>query len=248
MKVLIIEDEQLVQEEFARLIRELFPDMEIMAMLSSVSDSVEWLNENKADLIFLDIHLSDGTGFDIFDQVNIETPVIFTTAYDQYAIRAFEVNGIGYLLKPISQPALIDTISRVRRTIYTPHQIEALLDNVRAPKEYKKRMLIKSGDRIGYINITEIAYFYAEDRVTFMVTHEGRRYLVDYTIEILERLLDPKQFFRMTRGCIASIESIESTVKYFNSRLKVTLNPKHKDEILISRVRVPDFLKWLDDL
>lgn len=248
MKVLIIEDELLVQEEFARLIRELFPNMEIMAMLSSVSDSVEWLNENKADLIFLDIHLSDGTGFDIFDQVNIETPVIFTTAYDQYAIRAFEVNGIGYLLKPISQSALIDTVSRVRRTIYTPHQMEALLDNVRAPKEYKKRMLIKSGDRFGYIDISEVAYFYAEERVTFMITREGRRYLVDYTIEMLEGLLDPKQFFRLTRGCIASINSIQSAVKYFNSRLKITLSPQHKDEILISRVRVPDFLKWLDGL
>lgn len=248
MKVLIIEDEQLVQEEFARLIGKLFPDMEIVAMLSSVSDSVEWLNENSADLIFLDIHLSDGIGFDILDQVEIQTPVIFTTAYDQYAIRAFEANGVGYLLKPISQTALISTVNRVKNSIYAPHKIETLLDNLRAPREYKKRILIKSGDRFGYIDISEVAYFYAEERVTFMITREGRRYLVDYTIEMLEGLLDPKQFFRLTRGCIASINSIQSAVKYFNSRLKITLSPQHKDEILISRVRVPDFLKWLDGL
>lgn len=248
MKVLIIEDEQLVQDEFARLIRKLFPDMEIVAMLSSVSDSVEWLNENNADLIFLDIHLSDGTGFDILDQVEIQTPVIFTTAYDQYAIRAFEANGVGYLLKPISQTTLISTVNRVKSSIFAPHKKETLLDNLRTPREYKKRMLIKSGDRFGYIDISEVAYFYAEERVTFMTTREGRRYLVDYTIEMLEGLLDPKQFFRLTRGCIASINSIQSAVKYFNSRLKITLSPQHKDEIIISRIRVPDFLKWMDGL
>lgn len=248
MKVLIIEDELLVQEEFARLIRKLFPDMEIAAMLCSVSDSVKWLNENNADLIFLDIHLSDGMGFDIFDQVNVLTPVIFTTAYDQYAIRAFETNGVGYLLKPISQSDLIATINRIKNTIYNPINTETLMDNIRAPKKYKNRMLIKSGEKFGYIDISEVAYFYAEDRVTFMVTREGRRYLVDYTIEMLETLLDPKLFFRLTRGCIASINSIQSAVKYFNSRLKVTLHPQHKEEILISRVRVGDFLRWLDDL
>lgn len=248
MRVVIIEDELLVQEEFARLIRKLFFDLEIVQMLSSVSESIEWLSLNKADLIFMDIHLSDGTGFDILHEVNLSTPVIFTTAFDQYAIKAFEANGIGYLLKPINEKDLYSAVQRARVQVGQKSDLDHITERLNINKEYKRRILIKSGDRYSYVAITDVAYFYAEDRVTFMISNQGKRYIVDYTIEVLETLLNPVYFFRLTRGCMASINSIGSASKYFNGRLKITLNPEHKDSIIISRARVADFLKWMDGL
>lgn len=243
MRVLIIEDEVLAQDELVRIIKKRFPKMEIVGKLSTVKDSIEWLEENKADLIFMDIHLADGNSFDIFDHVEVRTPIIFTTAYDQYAIQAFKVNGIGYLLKPILES---DLVVAVEKLDYTSDRLAGLLNIINPSKGYKSRIAIKSGDRFSFLDMNDVAYFFAEERVTFVVPKQGRKQIVDYTIEALEPLLDPKRFFRVTRGCIASIDSIANVSKYFNSRLKVTVKPEYEGGLLVSRVRVPEFLQWLD--
>lgn len=243
MNVLIIEDEQLAQEELVRIIRKRYPSMTISAQLGSVKESVEWLRENTVDLIFMDIQLSDGISFDIFDYVEIRTPIIFTTAYDQYAIQAFKVNSIGYLLKPIIEN---DLVSAVEKLEYQPERLRELINLMKPSRSYKSRIVIKTGDKFSFLNIDDIAYFYAEDRVTFVVPKQGKPKIVDYTIESLEQLLDPKKFFRLTRGCVASIDSIIDVSKYFNSRIKVRLKPEHNGELLVSRVRVDEFLRWLN--
>lgn len=243
MNVLIVEDELLAQEELIRIIEKHFPDMVISERLSSVKDSINWLKEHVVDLIFMDIHLSDGISFDIFEFVEIHTPIIFITAYDEYAIKAFKVNGIGYLLKPIIEKELV---SAVEKLDYQADKLKGLLHLIKPIKTYKSRIVIKSGDKFSFFEISDIAYFYAEDRVTYAVPKQGKAKIVDYTIEALEPLLDPKSFFRLTRGCIASIASIVSVSKYFNSRLKITLIPAYQGELLVSRVRVAEFLQWLD--
>lgn len=243
MRVLIIEDEPLAQEELVRIIEKLFSEMEIVGRLATVRESIDWLSENKTDLIFMDIHLADGNSFIIFDHVEVRTPIIFTTTYDQYAIQAFKVNGIGYLLKPILES---DLIAAVEKFNYVPDKFTELLHSLNPTKRYKSRISIKSGNNFSFLDMNDVAYFYAEDRVTFVVPKQGRQQIVDYTIEALEPMLDPKLFFRLSRGCIASIDSIAGVAKYFNSRLKISLNPKYDGGLLVSRVRVPEFLKWLD--
>lgn len=247
MNVLIIEDEPLLQQELIRIIEKRFPDMTIVGTLYSVKESIEWLSRNKADLIFMDIHLSDGISFDIFEQVEVKTPIIFTTAYDQYAIKAFQVNGIGYLLKPIVEKDLVSAVGKLETPLITPDIFKKLMESVNPPKEYKSRITIKTGDKLSFLNMEDIAYFFAEERVTFVVPKQGRKQIVDYTIEAIEPMLNPKRFFRISRGCIASIDAIGSVSKYFNSRLKVTLKPAYEGELLVSRIRVPEFMKWLDD-
>lgn len=243
MNILIIEDEPLAQEELERMIKKHLPHDKIVGKIDSVDNSIQWFSENEADLIFMDIQLSDGICFDIFKQVDVHTPIIFTTAYDQYAINAFKVNGIGYLLKPIVEEEFVNTIKKLE---HTPLHLKKLLAYLKPSKEYKTRIMVKNGERFGFLPIESIAYFFAEERVTFAMAKDGKRHLVDYTIESLEPLLDPKTFFKITRGCIASIDSIEKVTKHFNSRLKISLSPAHKEDLLISRIRVPEFIKWLD--
>jgi DNA-binding LytR/AlgR family response regulator len=250
MNILIVEDEKLAQEELARLIQTNYPTFNIVKCIDSVKESVEWLSNHSVDLIFMDIQLSDGICFDIFDKVEINIPIIFTTAYDKYAIRAFDVNGIGYLLKPIIEVDLQKAVHRFKsyNLPVNNNVISSIVENLQSiPKqEYKSRFLVKSGDKFFSINIDEVAYIYAEDNVCFLMTHEGKRYIIDYSIESLEPLLNPLKFFRITRGCIACMQSINKVSKYFNSRLKVSLTPAFPKELLISRLKVPSFLKWLD--
>ncbi|MCD7972575.1 MAG: LytTR family DNA-binding domain-containing protein [Candidatus Azobacteroides sp.] len=246
MKVVIVEDELLAREELLRLIKNNYSGFEVIACLDSVTDSVAWFKNNTADLIFLDIHLADGISFDIFEQVEITTPVIFTTAYDQYAVRAFQLNGIGYLLKPIVESDLVRAVKKLNLNTWSDSNLKQLLQSLQPVHSYKQRISTKSGDRYMSLEIEDIAYFYSEDRVTFAVTKENRRHIVDYTLEILEPVLDPHRFFRLTRNCIASIDAVKSVSKYFNSRLKITLTPDFEKELLVSRIKVPAFLKWLD--
>lgn len=243
MRVLIIEDEPLAQAELARILKEQFSDMKIVGTLATVDDSIEWLNSHEADLIFMDIQLADGNSFEIFDEVEVHTPIIFTTAYDKYAIQAFQVNSIGYLLKPIVEEELVAAVNKLD---FSSQKLSALLDTVRPQKGYKSRIIIKLGDKIDFIQMQDVAYFYAEDKITYMVPKKGRKQIVDYTIADLEPLLDPKQFFRLTRGCLASIDSITKVSKFFNSRLMVKLQPEYEGELLVSRARVARFLQWLD--
>lgn len=256
MKVLIIEDEPLAQQELRRLLTKCAPQVEVMACLDSVEDSVEWLTNapQPPDLIFVDIQLSDGSSFDIFEQITVSVPVIFTTAYNEYALQAFRVNSIDYLLKPIEEEALgaaLQKLSSLKdqfggknaNPAFSPQQLDSLLRQPRA--EYKTRFLTTLGDRIRYVPVEQIAYFFAEDNTVYVVTLDRKKYILDYTLDHLETLVDPKDFFRITRKYLTHIAAIGEVSRYFNSRLKVALVPATDDDILISRVRVPGFLAWM---
>ncbi len=251
MKALIIEDELPAQVQLERLINSTFPAIEVIGRIDSVKGAIRWLNESQPDLIFMDVELSDGQCFEIFRHVTVHVPVIITTAYSNYAIQAFKVNSIDYLLKPIDKDEFTTAVNKAIKS--QQHQLpdfsvleEILKQRVSPAKEYKQRFTVKVGDRILIIPMGEIAYFYAEEKVTFIVTHENKRYITDYTLDALEEQLNPKLFFRLSRGCIAHIESIKSVSKYFNSRLKITLSPPSAEEILVSRIRIPQFMSWLD--
>lgn len=244
MKVLVIEDEIPAQEELVRILRKHFPNIEIVDIIGSVRDSVEWLRNNTADLIFMDIQLLDGCCFDIFDVVEVRTPIIFTTAYDQYALKAFKVNSVDYLLKPVDEDELV---AAVRKMDYKYDNIRNLIESYMPTVRYKTRISVKTGDIYRFLLIDEVAYFISEDGFTYAVTNNEKKHIVDYTISSLETQLDPKRFFRLSRGCIVSIDSIEKITAYFNSRLKVTLKGRKNISIILSRVRVPDFLNWIDD-
>ena len=244
MKVLVIEDEIPAQEELVRILRKHFPNIEIVDIIGSVRDSVEWLRNNTADLIFMDIQLLDGCCFDIFDVVEVRTPIIFTTAYDQYALKAFKVNSVDYLLKPVDEDELV---AAVRKMDYKYDNIRNLIESYIPTVRYKTRISVKTGDIYRFLLIDEVAYFISEDGFTYAVTNNEKKHIVDYTISSLETQLDPKRFFRLSRGCIVSIDSIEKITAYFNSRLKVTLKGRKNISIILSRGRVPDFLNWIDD-
>lgn len=244
MKVFVIEDEIPAQEELVRILRKHFPNIEIVDIIGSVRDSVEWLRNNTADLIFMDIQLLDGCCFDIFDVVEVRTPIIFTTAYDQYALKAFKVNSVDYLLKPIDEDELV---AAVRKMDYKYDNIRNLIESYMSTVRYKTRISVKTGDIYRFLLIDEVSYFIFEDGFTYAVTYDEKKHIVDYTIGSLEAQLDPRRFFRVSRGCIVSIDSIEKITAYFNSRLKVTLKGRKNVSQILSRVRVPDFLNWIDD-
>jgi two-component system, LytTR family, response regulator LytT len=257
MKILIIEDEPHAQKELKRLLEVAEGKFEILDMIDTVEDSVEWLQNNPPpDLIFLDIQLADGISFDIFRKTEVKSPVIFTTAYDDYAIRAFQLNSIDYLLKPIKLTDLMRAVNKYEsiKSQYekggnesvniTKNQLESLLNL--SKKEYKSRFIAKVGDQIKYIPVEEIAYFYAEDNVVFLMKKSADRFIIDYSIEEIDSLVDPKNFFRLNRSIVAHINAIDKVYKYLNSRLKVELKPEIDKEVLISRVKVSEFMKWMD--
>ncbi len=245
MNVVIIEDELFAQEELKRLLKIHFPGYNVLKNIQSVDESVRWFSSNKADLVFMDIQLSDGSCFDIFKEIEMKEAIIFTTAYDQFAIQAFQVNGIGYLLKPIDENEFIKAVKKFE-SLGKKIDVGQLLETLQLPKKnFKTRVLVKSGDRYRHIEMDEIAYFVSEDKVSIVVSVDGRRNIIDQTLDKLESELDPQHFFRITRGCIASIHSIGNVSKYFAGRLKVTLKPNYDNDLLISRVKVSDFLHWL---
>lgn len=245
MNVLIIEDELPAQEELVRMLRKHFPAIRIVGILGSVRDSAGWLRKNTADLIFMDIQLSDGSCFDIFTVLDVRTPVIFTTAYDQYALKAFKVNSVDYLLKPVDEDELVAAVGKLD---YKYDRIKSLIESFTpVPGRYKTRISVKTGDVYGFLLMDEVSYFMSDDGFTFVVTTDEKRHIVDYSIGELEAQLDPKFFFRVTRGCIVSINSIKKIEMYFNSRLKITLKGRDNVSLVISRVRVKDFLNWIDD-
>ena len=251
MNILIIEDELPAQMQLERLIKSFYPESEIVAKIDSVKASVSWLKKNRADLIFMDVELSDGQCFEIFRQVSLDVPIIITTAYSNYAIKAFKVNSIDYLLKPIDNNEFVDAVEKSIRFNQKKgpdfQQLEKLLTQ-NITKEYKKRFTVKVGDHIVILNLEEIAYFYSEEKVTFIMTTSGKRYILDFSLDNLEDQLNPKDFFRLSRGCIAGIHSVKSVSKFFNSRLKIKLDPPTKSDMLVSRIRIPEFLKWLEGM
>lgn len=254
MRILIIEDEPYAQEELKRLLSKAMKDYEVLACLDSVEDSVVWLESNPApDLIFMDIQLSDGLSFEIFEHVDIAVPIVFTTAYDEYAIQAFKLNSIDYLLKPIKFVALKNAISKyetvkgqyVNSALSTDPQLRDKLLNRKEP-DYKMRFVAKIGDQIRHISIEDTSYFYAEDNLVYLVSNDNKRFIIDYSLEQLTKVLNPDLFFRATRGHIVKINSIKKVHKYFNSRLKIDLDPPFDGEVLVPRAKVNAFIEWMD--
>lgn len=250
MNVIIIEDEKPAARLLQRKLQKL--GIEAGTMLHSVEESLDWFGQNpQPDLIFLDIQLSDGLSFEIFDTMSISSAVIFTTAYDEYALRAFKLNSIDYLLKPIDEDDLEVAVNKFRERLPKAQpmsldfdQIKRMLSNP-SEKSYKKRFTVKMGQHLKMINIEDAECFYSENKGTYIRTTEGRDYLLETTLEQLENELDPAKFYRVSRKFIVSINAIKDIVVYTNSRLKIILPTYKEDEVIVSRERVGDFREWL---
>ena len=256
IKILIVEDEIPAQINLKKLIDRCCPEGSVVMTLTSVRSTVKWLEENPqgADVIFLDVELSDGVCFDIFDKVAIDAQVIITTAYDNYAVNAFRVNTIDYILKPIVESDIKRAWERCKERIEqrTNPNIETLLNIVSKAgtpkdKEYKKRFIVKMGEKIIIIPVEDIAYCFSEDKSTYAVNRNGTRRLLDYSLDMVQEMLDPKLFFRISRSYIVSINAIENISKHLGTRLKIQLNPPTTEEVVVSRSRTSDFLEWLDN-
>ena len=251
MKVIIVEDEYHAVQRLQKLLAKLQPDLEVMAVLDSVRDTVAWLKANDhPDLAFFDIQLADGLSFSIFDEILLESPVIFTTAYDEYSLKAFKVNSIDYLLKPVEEDELKSALAKFMRLNQqqNPGAIEsfnALMKNLSEPTLFKERFLIKLRDKYHFILADEVAYFYSEDSVTFLVSTAGKSFIVESTLNQLVKELDPKKFFRINRSQVVHVQSIEDIHTYFNNRLKLVLKPAAQQESLVSRDKVKEFKLWL---
>lgn len=251
MNVLIIEDENAAARRLEKLLKEVAPDISIIQQLDSVESSVLWLEQNPApDLIFLDIHLADGSSFDIFEHVKITCPIIFITAYDEYALQAFKVNAVDYLLKPIKSSELSTALEKYRRVFQPPQQPDyaALLQSLKRGEEpaYLQRMLIRFGHSLKLVDVSDAAYFYTKDKITFLITRSGgKRYPVDYPLDKLETMLDKKVFFRINRQFIVNVAAIREMHPYSKSRVKVDLDPSTDLETIVSTERSAEFKKWL---
>ena len=251
MKLLIIEDEYHAAQRLRSLISELLPEGQILAVIDSVEEAVEWFkNNDHPDLAFMDIQLADDISFSIFDQVNIETPVIFTTAYNEYSIKAFKVNSIDYLLKPIEEKELQQALvkySKLSRQQVLPaiKSLTHLVRNLDNNTTYKERFLLKNRDRYTFILADEIAYFYSEDSLTFIVTSSGKSTIYDTPLSQLKIELDPSKFFLINRKWMVHVQSIRQIHPFFNQRLKLDLNPPPSDEVIVSRDKVKSFKNWL---
>jgi two-component system, LytTR family, response regulator LytT len=254
MTILIIEDEEPAYKRLQKMLKELEPDHILLDQIVSVSSAVKWFKENDApDLIISDIQLSDGISFEIFKQVDIKCPVIFTTAYDQYAIEAFKVNSIDYLLKPVKKDELEKAVAKFKAltpaTAAPAIDINKLLQSLQpaSSTEYKKRFVVRYGEHIKTIDIEEVVYFYTEDKATFLCTKDARRFVVDFNLDTLDSILDPKVFFRINRQYIISIHSIAEMFAYSKSRVLIKLTPAAKHETIVSTERSADFKLWLGD-
>lgn len=251
MNILIIEDEVMAQKSLARILTQNFPEFKIVGYTDSVKGSVSWLNNpaNNADIIFMDVELADGVCFEIFRQTEVKAKVIMTTAYDSYALKAFEAGSVDYLLKPIDIEALKRAVARCRMSGGTI-DIEALIKATggipEVKKEYKERYLIRVNDRIIPLETNKIAYIYSEEKSNWLVTSEGHKYIIDSSLNIVNEELDPERFFMISRSCIISMKAINSIVKQNGGRLRIISEPKSSFEMTVSRSRVDDFLEWLE--
>jgi len=255
MKVLIVEDEKPAVEKLEQMLRKYDPEIEIIGVCASVDQTVKWLNnqKNKADLLFLDIQLTDGISFEIFERTEVNTPVIFITAYNEYAIQAFKVNSIDYLLKPLNYDDLYHSMEKIKvlRENLPANKERIKYDELSSVllqmnKSYKTRFLVKVGDHIRSVKAENIDLFYAEGRTVFILTNKQNKYIIDYKLEQLESSLDPDMFFRPNRSFIININAISDVVVYSNSRLKIELNRKFEKEIIVSRDKVAQLKTWFE--
>ena len=251
MNTIIIEDEKPSARRLQRMLNSL--GIEANTMLHSVEESITWFQNNAhPDLIFLDIQLSDGLSFEIFEAIDIKSAVIFTTAYDEYALQAFKLNSIDYLLKPIDDDELAKAVKKYQERLPQKQAVTLDFNDIKKllvnpiDRDYKKRFSVKVGQHLKLINIEDIECFYSENKGTYLYTTEGRNYLLDTTLELLETELEPQTFFRINRKFFVNINAIKDMVSYTNSRLQIKLNTYNDDEVIVARERVKDFKAWLE--
>lgn len=257
MKILIVEDEELAVKKIQKTLSSVDESANVIGITDSIEGTVQWLESNPApDLILMDIELSDGQSFEIFNLTEVKSPVIFTTSYDEYALKAFKVNSVDYLLKPIQKEELQSALNKFKqvKSAYSKKDdagainIDSLVKELQQklqPKEYRKRFLVKHAQKLVSIEVTDIAYFYSDGRLNFFKSTDNKKYVVDYTMDDLEEMLDPEKYFRISRSFYVSIESVERIDDYFGNRLILSLKPAVDKEALVSREKVTEFKKWM---
>lgn len=257
MRILIIEDEELAVKKLQKTLASVEPDAVVAGIADSIRSAVEWLQNNRQpDLILMDIELADGQSFEIFNLVEVKSPVIFTTSYDEFALKAFKVNSIDYLLKPIQKEELemaLNKFKQLKQSVSGSEEqsginIDSLVKQLQQklqPKDFRKRFLVKFAQKLVSIEVDDIAYFYSDGRLNFFKTKDNKKYVVDYTMDELEDMLNPEKYFRISRSFYVSVESIDKIDDYFGNRLILQLKPEVDKEALVSREKVTDFKKWM---
>lgn len=257
MKILIVEDEDLAVKKLQKTLGDVEPAAEVVGVTDSIKSTVAWLEENPGpDLILMDIELADGQSFEIFNHTKVSSPVIFTTSYDAYALKAFKVNSVDYLLKPVQKDELEAALTKFKQTRPLINEkpaksgldIDVLVKELQQKlqvKEYRKRFLVKHAQKLVSIEVDDIAYFYSDGRLNFFKTDDNRKFVVDYTMDELEEMLDPERYFRISRSFYVSVNCIDKIDDYFGNRLMLQLKPAVDKEALVSREKVTDFKKWM---
>ncbi|GAA4273906.1 LytTR family DNA-binding domain-containing protein [Aquimarina gracilis] len=250
MKVVIVEDEPLASEKLERYLHKYDAEIVVMNRLTSIEEAVDWMRHHQleVDLVFMDIQLEDGLSFEIFDKVEVKRPVIFTTAFDEFAIDAFKVNSIDYLLKPILFTDLSKALKKfttLRSQFSSGHEINEVVKHI-SEKGFKNRFLVRLGNHIHSVKSEDISFFFAEGRDVYLIVNNKKKYIIEYTLEKLEELLAPRIFFRVNRSFIVNINSIQDVLVYTNRRLKLTLYQHIDKEVIVSREKVVDFKKWFE--
>ncbi|MCM4151119.1 DNA-binding response regulator [Arenibacter sp. N53] len=252
MKILLVEDEDLAVKKLRKTLEAVDGSIEVIGTTDSIKSTVEWLKDNPSpELILMDIELADGQSFEIFNLVDVKSPVIFTTSYDEFALKAFKVNSVDYLLKPIQKDELEAAINKLRRLKGSDHfstdfdNLVKELQQKLQPKEFRKRFLVKQGQKLISIEIGEICYFFSDGRLNFFKTTDNQMFVVDYTMEELEEMLDPEKYFRISRSFYVSVNSVEKIDDYFGNRLLLGLKPPVDKQALVSREKVTAFKKWM---
>lgn len=246
MRILILEDEMPAQMQLKRLLNTHYPQAEIAAVLDSIEAAAAWLEQHHVDIILMDVELSDGVCFELFNRMTISAQVIITTAYDHYALTALKKSAVDYLLKPVDDQEFVVAMDKCKTLQQKPLDLSGIEKLLAAGAVYKQRFVVKVGDRIILINTSDLAYCYSEDKSTFMVTADGKQYPSDLSLDAIEAQVDPRDFFKVSRNCLARITSIQGISKHFNGRLRITLSPNWKETILVSRARVPAFMDWIE--
>lgn len=252
MNILIVEDEELAQKKLQKTLSAVDASATVVGITDSIQSTVDWLKSNNtADLILMDIELADGQSFEVFNLVDVKAPVIFTTSYDEYALKAFKVNSVDYLLKPVQTEELQAALVKYKKLAETSRpdvNIESLVNQIKQqlqPKEFRKRFLVKHAQKLVSVDVEEIAFFYSDGRLNFFKTFDNKKFVVDYTMDELEDMLDPAGFFRISRSFFVAFDAIEKIDDYFGNRLILQLNPSVDKEALVSREKVADFKKWM---
>ena len=252
MDILIIEDEAIAAKKIVDILQEVIPESNIAATIETIDETVQYLKTKTPDLIFLDIELADGSSFEIFDLVEIKSPIIFTTAYNQYAMQAFEVNSVDYLLKPITQESIIKALANLKKMkeTFSYQLLKQSLSELQMKgetKKYKTSFLVKSGDSLIPVTQEQIAYFFASNKWVYLVTKNASEHLVNYSLNEIEGLLNPAIFFRIARNYMVKRDAITKLTPYFKGQVTVEINPKSKEQIVVSRVRTRELKQWLSE-